>query len=234
MSKLSADVGGVVKVGMTLCELETDAVDSADAETDAAAEQGAEFDAPPPPPPPRAEPKAAPPPPAPAAPAPAAPGKRAPRAPRPHPLSDTAVRFEGEASVLPNAPRQQQWIPDSVEARREGGGGAKRIVKTSPATRAHAHRLGVELEDCTPTGEGGRVTREDVERAAADSTPSAPAPTPRASAPSAPAAQAAPRAPSPVAYPVDRGEAVERMEMGRTRKVMYKAMGSMGDVPHFG
>lgn len=229
VAKLNADVGKVIKVGMTLCELETDAVDEAEAEAEAAPEPEA---ATPPPPPPRRR-EAAPPTPAPAPPSPPAAAAPPKRAPRPHPLDDTAVRFEGEASVLPQAPKRQMKIPDSVEARREGGGQVKRIVKASPAVRALAGRLGVELEDATPTGDGGRVTREDLERLAAEgsaaSSSSAPAPTPSASAPR-PAA--APRQSS--AAPVDRGENVERMEMGRTRKVMYKAMGSMGSVPHFG
>jgi 2-oxoisovalerate dehydrogenase E2 component (dihydrolipoyl transacylase) len=112
----------------------------------------------------------------------------------------------------------------------------KRIIKASPAVRALAGRLGVELEECTPTGENGRVVREDVERAAGAGipTPTPAAPAARAAAPAAAPAPRAPAAPAPIAFSADRGDAVERMEMGRTRKVMYKAMGSMGDVPHFG
>lgn len=142
--------------------------------------------------------------------------------------------------MLPQPPPQQHNIPDSVEARREGSyASGKQIVKTSPAVRALAGRLGIELDEVKPTGPGGRVTREDVENFSssmgASSQPpaqqqrSAPAP---ASAPAQSQQRSAP--PPPVHYSADRGEATERMEMGRTRKVMYKAMGSMGDVPHFG
>jgi pyruvate/2-oxoglutarate dehydrogenase complex dihydrolipoamide acyltransferase (E2) component len=237
VANLNSSAGQVVKVGQTLCVLETDAVsgDEAPAEEPAPAAEApapARVEAPTPTPAPT--PPAPTPTPAASAPAPASSERKVPRAPRPHPLSDTAVRFQGEASVLPNAPPPPQFIPDSVEARRPGGGDVKSIIKTSPAVRALAGRLGVELEECTPTGPGGRVTKDDVERAAAKPpAQSAPATAPLGS--SAPAA-AAPRAvaPPPVTYSADRGEEVERMEMGRTRKVMYKAMGSMGDVPHFG
>lgn len=189
---------------------------------------------PPPPPAPKAEPQ------------PSQSNAAKPHRPaRPHPLDETAVRFEGEAGVLPAAPLSRGEIPDSVEARRSGGGGAKRIVKASPATRTLAHKLNVELEDVTPTGEGGRVTKEDVERHAAGgssaSAPSKSAPAPAPARESAPAPRSEPSrqsAPAPAPQPVysshrDSGE-THRMELGRTRKAMYKAMGSMGSVPHFG
>ncbi|WOO85131.1 lipoamide acyltransferase family protein [Vanrija pseudolonga] len=230
ITKVNAEPGSVVKVGQTLCEI--DMGDGAEGGEPAPEPEAA---APPPPPPAPAAAAPPPPPPAPAAPA-AAPapanGEPAKRKGRPHPLADaeTAVRFEGEASILPAAPLARGEVPDFVEARRAGGAdGAKRIVKASPAVRALAHRLGVDLTTVKPTGPSNRVVKEDVEGAlaAAEAPAAAPAASPRAAAPKA----AAPRA---AALSADRGQETERMEMGRTRKVMYRAMGSQGDVPHFG
>lgn len=221
---MNAEPGSVVKVGQTLCEI--DRGDGAEAD-----EPAPEPEAAAPPPPPPAPAAAAPPPPPPAAAAAPASGEPAKRKGRPHPLADaeTAVRFEGEAGILPAAPLARGEVPDFVEARRTGGGdGAKRIVKASPAVRALAHRLGVDLTTVKPTGPSNRVVKEDLEGAlAAAAAPATPAAAPRAAAPKA----AAPRAAAPSA---DRGQETERMEMGRTRKVMYRAMGSQGDVPHFG
>ncbi|BEI83514.1 hypothetical protein CcaverHIS002_0401180 [Cutaneotrichosporon cavernicola] len=232
VSQLGPPAGAMLKVGSTLCILDTTEDHGQEQEVEVA--EYVEEAAPEPTPAPTPAPAA----PAPAAAAPsqeASSNAAAPKfAPKAHPLSDTAVRFEGEASVLPQAPKPVYEIPDHVEARVDGNLARGRRVLTSPAVRAHAGRLGIELEHVTPSGPGGRVTKEDVERYAASGSSS-----PAAAAPVAPAA-AAPRAkaPAPKAAPVavhaDRGEATERMEMGRTRKVMYRAMGSMGDVPHFG
>lgn len=249
IQSLNAEAGKVVKVGQTLCEIDVDG----EVEDVEVPEQSAPApQAPPAPkqtePVTRRDPAPAPPSPPPAPkPEPTQSNAAKPHRPaRPHPLDETAVRFEGEAGILPAAPLSRGEIPDSVEARREGGGGSKRIVKASPATRTLAHKLNVDLESVTPTGDGGRVTKEDVEKyAAGGSSAPAPAPAAREATPareSAPAPRAEPvsrqSAPSPVPQPVysshrESGE-THRMELGRNRKAMYKAMGSMGSVPHFG
>lgn len=231
VTQLGPPAGAIAKVGSTLCVIDTTEPHGQD--QGGAAEEHVEEAVPEPTP----APAAAAPTPAPAAPAPVpetASNAAAPKfAPKPHPLSDTAVRFEGEASVLPEAPKPVYDIPDHVEARQGGTLARGRKVLTSPAVRAHAGRLGIELEHVTPTGAGGRVTKEDVDRYAASGS-SAPAAAPTPAAGAAAPRKAAPKAAAPSSAPVDRGEAIERMEMGRTRKVMYRAMGSMGDVPHFG
>ena len=61
-----------------------------------------------------------------------------------------------------------------------------------PAARAEAARAGVDLANVAGTGRGGRILKEDVQRAAAASAP-APAPAPAAPAP-APVAAPAPAA----------------------------------------
>lgn len=251
---LNADSGKVVKVGQTLCEIDVDGeVEEVDVPEPPSEPAPTPAPSAPTPPPAPAREAAVPPPPPPP---PSAPkvepvqydGAAKPhRAARPHPLDETAVRFEGEAGVLPAAPLSRGEVPDSVEARRSGGGEVKRIVKASPATRTLAHKLGIDLDAVTPTGEGGRVTKEDVQRyaeggaaapaAAAPSTPAPQAaPAPRA-APVAPR-QAAPAptslAPAPVYSSHRNSGETTRMELGRTRKAMFKAMGSMGSVPHFG
>lgn len=63
---------------------------------------------------------------------------------------------------------------------------------TSPSTKKLAREAGVDLRDVQGTGDHGRITRDDVMRAAhapPPAPPSAPAPEPRAVAPSAPAAE---------------------------------------------
>jgi len=49
--------------------------------------------------------------------------------------------------------------------------GARRPVPAAPATRRLARELGVDLSAVPPTGPGGRVTPEDVQRAAAREAP---------------------------------------------------------------
>jgi 2-oxoglutarate dehydrogenase E2 component (dihydrolipoamide succinyltransferase) len=104
--------------------------------------------------------------PAPAAPAPApAPAPAAAPAPAPAPAARPASTGNGEPEGLP---------------------------LTSPATRKLARDLGVDLRRVQPTGDHGRVTREDVVQAIGDSPVPAPAPPAPPPPPPAPAAVAAP------------------------------------------
>ncbi|NIP18324.1 MAG: 2-oxo acid dehydrogenase subunit E2, partial [Xanthomonadales bacterium] len=70
-------------------------------------------------------------------------------------------------------------------------------VKVTPAVRALARKLKVDLAAVAPSGKGGVVTRADVESAARSPAPSGPAPSRPAAAapPSRPAPAAAPRIP---------------------------------------
>ncbi|MHC4383974.1 MAG: dihydrolipoamide acetyltransferase family protein [Planctomycetota bacterium] len=54
----------------------------------------------------------------------------------------------------------------------------ERIKPASPAVRKLARRMGVELESIAGSGPGGRVTRQDVEQAAAAPPPPPPTPAP--------------------------------------------------------
>jgi len=91
-------------------------------------------------------------------------------------------------------------------------------VAATPHTRALARRLGVDLKTVAPSGRSGRVTDEDVERAA--SGPPAAPPSP------APGPMPRPPAPAPsggVAAVTEDGP-VERVALTHLRKVIADAM----------
>jgi len=130
------------------------------------------------------------------------------------------AQFSGEAAMLPSPPPAS--IPSHHVAREERRekqpwSELRKIVKASPAVRTLAARMGIELIDVKGSGEGGRVLRDDLTSHSA-----------------------------PASHSHDRNEVemggrdragiseVTRVEFGRTRKVMYRAMGDMGQVPHFG
>ncbi len=93
----------------------------------------------------------------------------------------------------------------------------------APATRKLARELGVDIQRVPPTGEAGRVTREDVERFAAGGGVVA------SSAAAAPAI-----APVPAAAPVPVGAAEERIPIRGMRKRTYESMArSVHTAAHF-
>lgn len=149
-----------------------------------------------------------------------------------------SYRFSGEGGVLPSGPSTAHPPAESSvsQARRarDATDGARRIIKTSPAVRTLAARLGVELGSVRGTGDGGRVTRADVEAAAGGAVGHL----------SVQGQEGAAPAPSNmtgrlerVAPGVTARQSVQestRVEFGRTRKVMWRAMGAQAAVPHFG
>jgi 2-oxoisovalerate dehydrogenase E2 component (dihydrolipoyl transacylase) len=143
------------------------------------------------------------------------------------------ARYAGEAGIVGgSAPREEVRtgaVPERQQRKEEGG---REIVKASPAVRVMAARLGVRLEDVKGTGPDGRVTQQDVQGAVGkqgagagqvQAVAAAPAPRP---APTQPLF-----APSPERSKIPE---VTKVEFGRTRKVMYRAMGDQGHVAHFG
>jgi pyruvate dehydrogenase E2 component (dihydrolipoamide acetyltransferase) len=82
----------------------------------------------------------------------------------------------------------------------------------APATRKMARELGVDLRQVSPTGEAGRVTKDDVQRAAAGGV----------SAPGAAASATAMPVPAAVAVPATALE--ERLPMRGIRKRMFESM----------
>lgn len=93
--------------------------------------------------------------------------------------------FEAGAAASAPAPAAAEPVagaPAEATAAPAGPGGA-----ASPAARKAASELGVELAQVRGSGRDGRITKEDVEKAA---TAPAPAPAQAAAAPAAPAAPA--------------------------------------------
>ena len=132
------------------------------------------------------------------------------------------AQFSGEAAMLPSPPpafTSPHPPTPQVAREKQPWSELRKIVKASPAVRTLAARMGIELVDVKGSGEGGRVLRDDL------------------TSHSAPAS----RSYSESRTEVEMGgrdragiPEVTRVEFGRTRKVMYRAMGDMGQVPHFG
>jgi pyruvate dehydrogenase E2 component (dihydrolipoamide acetyltransferase) len=104
-------------------------------------------------------------------------------------------------------------------------------VLVSPVVRKLIQENGLEIEQLTGSGVGGRITRSDVEQAissgTARSAPAAPAPAPAATAP-ARAARPAPARPTPRS---GTGDTVERMNNIRRRTAEHMVM-SKATSPH--
>lgn len=146
----------------------------------------------------------------------------------------TGVQFTGEASILPSAPParpspgRHAHAPVEVRRERNEASESKRVTLASPAVRTLAGRLGIDLSDVSGSGERGRVTREDVERytgstSTGGSTTQCPPLTVHGG--------------REILRPLgNRSQWPEttRVEFGRTRKVMYRALGAQAEVPHFG
>lgn len=101
----------------------------------------------------------------------------------------------------------------------------------APATRKLARELGVDLRRVPPTGDAGRVTRQDVEGYAAGGAAAAPEPAAPKAEPAAPKAEPAggakapERAPArPPAEPLRGGNADERTPIRGIRKRIYENM----------
>jgi 2-oxoisovalerate dehydrogenase E2 component (dihydrolipoyl transacylase) len=132
------------------------------------------------------------------------------------------AQFSGEAAMLPSPPpasTPSHHVASEGRREKQPWSELRKIVKASPAVRTLAARMGIELVDVKGSGEGGRVLRDDL------------------TSHSAPASRSYSESRSEVGMGArDRAgiPEVTRVEFGRTRKVMYRAMGDMGHVPHFG
>lgn len=81
----------------------------------------------------------------------------------------------------------------------------------SPAVRTHAARMGIDIGTINGTGPGGRVMKEDLIGSVSSSSSTAPASGSSRTA-----------------------DDITKVTFGRSRKAMWKGMGKMGAVPHFG
>lgn len=137
------------------------------------------------------------------------------------------TKLSGEAAILPSASRREpeQYTGPVPERRSQPVGDRERaVIKAAPAVRTLALRLGIDLSQVTPSGEGGRVVREDVFSAANT--------TAGVENQSAQVKKYNTQATS------NKSEVIEqettRVEFGRTRKVMFKALSEQAKIPHFG
>ena len=115
-------------------------------------------------------------------------------------------------------------------------------VKASPLARRLAREQGIDLYDVTGTGPGGRIVKDDVQRAASSPRPDPPATAPTASAPAASAPTPAPAPPTPVAPPppatvaetaTAKGD-VTTQELTRTQGLIARRMAeSRATIPTF-
>jgi pyruvate dehydrogenase E2 component (dihydrolipoamide acetyltransferase) len=142
-----------------------------------------------------------------------------PAAPSPAPTTSSAASAVGD--IRESLPGMSP-VPAQAPAARSEFYAEKPAA--APATRKLARELGIDLRTVEPSGSGGRVTREDVERAARPSAPAAAAHAP-ASAPAAPAIEA-PR-------PATRAED-ERIPVRGMRKRIWESMSrSKRSAAHF-
>jgi 2-oxoisovalerate dehydrogenase E2 component (dihydrolipoyl transacylase) len=133
------------------------------------------------------------------------------------------AQFSGEAAMLPSPPpasAPSHHVANEERREKQPWSELRKIVKASPAVRTLAARMGIELVDVKGSGEGGRVLRDDLTSHSTSTSQSH-------DGGSRNEVEMGGR---------DRGAIPEvtRVEFGRTRKVMYRAMGDMGQVPHFG
>lgn len=102
-------------------------------------------------------------------------------------------------------------VPSKPAAASQASANARPLA--TPHTRALARKLGVDLASITPSGNHGRITDEDVERAA-----SGPAPT-------APRQPQAPPLSTAALPPIITGDGeIERVSVSHLRKVIAEAM----------
>jgi len=131
----------------------------------------------------------------------------------------------------PQAAAPEPPAPSPSPAATAGG-----RVKVSPVARRLAREHGVDLHALTGTGPGGRIVKDDVERAAT-SAPAAAAPPPAADAAPPPAAPAAAPPPAPAAAVSETGTAkgaVTVQELTRTQNLIARRMAeSRATIPSF-
>ncbi|HUO47137.1 MAG TPA: 2-oxoglutarate dehydrogenase, E2 component, dihydrolipoamide succinyltransferase [Acidimicrobiia bacterium] len=134
-----------------------------------------------------------------AAPAEAAPAETAPE-PEPQPEAETEEDLEAPAEPPAEEPAAAAPEPAPTPVQ-NGEEGARGVL--SPVVRRLARENEIDLRQVTGTGEGGRITRRDVEAYMSQTESPAPAAAPEAPAPAAPApaTRAAPESPAPKAPP---------------------------------
>nr|ODN86996.1 hypothetical protein L203_03770 [Cryptococcus depauperatus CBS 7841] len=132
------------------------------------------------------------------------------------------AQFTGEAAILPSATLRPTSLHNGpIEERQKSSEKDKKIVKASPAVRVLAARLEVDLATVNPTGNNGRVTKDDVELAAGSSALSS-------------LKIGRKRSTTTATLGKPDEQSTTKVEFGRTRKVMWRALGEQAAIPHFG
>jgi pyruvate dehydrogenase E2 component (dihydrolipoamide acetyltransferase) len=146
-------------------------------------------------------------------------------------IDDGSKTAAGKTPAAAVAPKAAAPVAAPAAVAKDKG----RSAPAAPATRQLARELGVDIKQATPTGPGGRVTQEDVQRLAAG--PAASAPPAAATAPAT-----AKAAPSGIPFleieplpDFEQWGPVEREPFrGIRRRVARKMVTSMVMVPHVG
>jgi len=155
--------------------------------------------------------------------------------PRPEPPAQPAAAAPA-ATPVPAAQPAAPSNPSAPAPQTEGR------VKASPLARRLAREQGIDLHDVTGTGPGGRIVKDDVQRAASSPRPDPPVSAPPVSAPAPSASTPAPAPPTPVAPPppataaetgTAKGE-VTTQELTRTQGLIARRMAeSRATIPTF-
>lgn len=145
---------------------------------------------------------------------------------------DDAASAPVDETSAPPADPVSADAPSGTPAPEQGeSGDTSRRGVLSPIVRKLANQNNVDVAMVRGTGDGGRITRKDVEAfianrqsgSAPEAAPTAPAPAPAPAAPSVPAAQPAtdatppPPPPAPAPVPAGGGGEVEEISRLRTR-----------------
>ena len=138
------------------------------------------------------------------------------------PVGAMLVVIETDAQAPAGAADPAPATAAAATAAAVGDKARRRRVFASPATRKLARELGVDLATVTGTGDGGRITRDDVAGAAA------------APAPAAREADDAPAAPAPTTPAPATHEGADRVEplRGLRRQIAQTMTAAWREIPH--
>ncbi|WRT63226.1 uncharacterized protein IL334_000129 [Kwoniella shivajii] len=167
--------------------------------------------------------------------------------------SNDPIQLQGEASILPSPPTSFAQTYEAVPPRKENIGNGigigigignenekKGIVRASPAIRTLASKLGVELNSVKGTGENGRITKDDV--LAISQSQSQPQPHLQNSQSRLDRYRQVGSGHEHEHDQRDKDRDRDRddiqpytkVNLGRTRKAMWKGLSPQGSIPHFG
>jgi pyruvate/2-oxoglutarate dehydrogenase complex dihydrolipoamide acyltransferase (E2) component len=153
-----------------------------------------------------------------------------PEANEPPSSEPEAPAASAQAAVQPSAPQAPVPAPATLPSTPLVVPGNARMT---PSVRRLARELGVDVTTISGSGKGGRITRGDVEAAAAAPAPAAPAPAAPAPAASAATPSAAPSpgyvAADPADSPVKHGDSLK--QLSPMRKAIAAHMERFLDVP---